>query len=251
MAGQAGAIEINWKLLGKFSDPPEQIVGTWLVFGCMLIFFALWAYYYKYRERGVIVVYRRYEKALIDYQRLHGLEAPAFRKSADSAFERLMEYHAQFKWDSYAGMTVGMVLVSVTLIAIEGPGLSEVYLTVLGVAVGFMLVAAILLCIADLLHTNTQSPIVPLEKRFALIDSSVQLGTLGTMLTLFAVLLFVALISLRVTIFGCVVYLGLLWFWQSKRRIQIDEFEEAFRLLVPADAHEHTGPITLEAYPEE
>lgn len=161
-------------------------------------------------------VYRPYEQALVRMGRL---------KLSD-----MLGYHSQFQWGNYAAVTIGMVLVTVTLIAVEEDELFATQRAIQYFAVFCMTTAAILLAYADLLHTNTQTPIVPVKTRFRMIDTSVQFGTLGAMVTLLAVLLFVAMISGVATFCACVVYVGVLLVVQHRRKIDLDEFFAYFEL---------------------
>ncbi len=183
------------------------VIGIFVVLLVVMARYAAWAW-------DFIAVYRPSEEKLLREGRLR--------------LSDVLDYHAQYHWGDYAAITIGMVLVSVTLIAVEGKSLQPTATAVQAVAVLTMVVAAVLLTYADLVHTNTQTPIIPIDRRFKLIDMSVQFGTIGTMLTFVAVLLFVALISLWATIVACICYVLVLYAVQKKRRIPKDEFEAYF-----------------------
>ena len=144
--------------------------------------------------------------------------------------ESVVNYHAQYHWGEYASLTVGMVLVSVVLLFDEDTCMPHLGPAVQPVIVCLMTVAAILLCWADLVHTNTQTPIIPVKTRFKLIDQSVRLGTAGTMMIIFSVMAFVALISFIATLICATVFVGALVYSFRNRRIEKEEFFDYFKV---------------------
>jgi hypothetical protein len=79
-------------------------------------------------------------------------------------------------------------------------------------------------------HTNSQTPIIPVDRRFRLIDLSVQFGTFGALIMVLAVLLFVCMISFYATLVSCIVFLVVLVVARHRRRIPKQEFFEYFNV---------------------
>jgi hypothetical protein len=166
------------------------------------------------KRRGAIGVYRPYELQTLLQGRLD--------------LQDLLSYHAQYHWADYAAVVIGMVLLSITLLVTSSQALGDVCTTIQWFAIVFMTVASILLIYADLVHTNSQTPIIPIRQRFRLIDVSVRFGMLGTMLIILSVMFFIAMVSVSATIFCCVVYIGVLWYVFFQRQIPKAEFFEYF-----------------------
>lgn len=195
----------------------EQV---WFAFGCVVITFVLLI--------GVILLhqvllggkhvgtYRTYEQELL--------------RRGDYPLQALLDYHSLYHWGDYAAVTLGMVLVSVTLITVDGDKLTGAMLEVQLIAIFTMIAAAVLLVFADLMHTNTQTPIIPLRSRFDLIDWSVRLGTMGTLVTVLAALFFVAIIDTWLTLAGCGFFLGTMILVYSVRRLPKAELAAYFRV---------------------
>lgn len=210
----------------------SQVQAFWCVVATFLALLAVVALQSK-RARSRVVVYRHYERALLDGGHLK--------------LEDLLNYHSQYSWGNYAAVTIGMVLLTVTLLALEADSLDAIETTIQNFAVFCMTAAAIMLSYADLMHTNTQTPIIPIKTRFELIDTSVRFGTLGTMITILAVLFFVAMISLPATAFACAVFVAVLLWVQSQRSIPKDELLDYFKITPPAgqDADSFDLPATM------
>lgn len=172
-------------------------------------------------KKNHVSVYRPYEEALLITKRLK--------------LEDMMSYHQQYNWGSYAAITIGMVLLSVTILVLDIEKLGDTHRVVLSAAVCTMAVSAILLYYADLIHTNTQTPIIPIDRRFRLIDISVQFGTFGAMLMILSVILFICLIEFWVTVVACAIYIAVTVTITVRRRVGLSEFEHYFGLDTDAE----------------
>jgi hypothetical protein len=204
--------EVDFSILLEVPNRPA-LFGFWMVIFVTGVLVAVVAMH-RLVEQKRISVYRPYEQALLDVGRLR--------------LNDLLSYHGQFQWGTYASITVGMVLISVSMLAVNIQDLSQDMATVHAVGVLVLTVAVILLASADLVHTNSQTPIIPVSKRFDLIDVSVGFGTLGAMLTILGLLLFVSTVSLHATFVACVAFGGVSWSVERVRRIPKKEFESYF-----------------------
>ncbi len=168
----------------------------------------------KLGTKKLVTIYRPYEETLLNLKRLK--------------LEDMLEYHSQYNWGNYAAITIGMVLLSITMLVIEFDKIDDSNKTLLYFALGFMSVSAVLLYYADLLHINTQTPIIPIKSRFRLIDWSVRFGSFGAMLMILSVFFFISMISLGATIFACITYVAISFFVTMTRRVPLKEFKDYF-----------------------
>jgi len=212
---------IDYSLLLTLSDlePREQgiVQGFWVV--CITFVLFLIILPLLMRSNRLIAVYRPYEERLLKLNRL--------------SLEDLLNYHSQFNWGNYASIAIGMVLLSVTLMVLNNDALTSIELTIQSVIVVVMAIATILLTFGDLIHTNSQTPIIPIQRRFKLIDVSVQFGTFGTILLVFSVLLFTCLISLGTAVLSCITFIGVITYAYGRRRIRKENFFRYFGIVNP------------------
>ena len=230
--GQAGGSDMCHQPHDKYSFTLlfthlgcSEVQAFWCVVTTFVVLLLV-VLFQRSRAHGQITVYRPYERALLDSGKLE--------------LDDLLSYHGQYTWGNYAAVTIGMVLLTVTLLALEADNLDAIETTIQNFAVFCMTAAAIMLSYADLMHTNTQTPIIPIKKRFELIDTSVRFGTLGTMITILAVLFFVAMISLPATAFSCVVFVAVLLWVQRQRSIPKDELLDYFKITPPPGESVHS-----------
>ena len=211
--------QIDLGLLINYNSLNEEergtVLGFWIVVGTFLI--VVLGIPVLQLGESTIAVYRPYEERLLKLSRLD--------------LEDLLNYHSQFKWGDYSGIAIGMVLLSITLIIINSTQIGSVNLTIQSVVVGVMAIAVVFLVFADLTHTNTQTPIIPVKRRFKLIDLSVQLGTTGTLLLIFAVLLFTSMVGISVVVVSCSVFLGTMVYANYVRRIPKTQFFRYFGIV--------------------
>lgn len=96
-----------------------------------------------------------------------------------------------------------------------------------------MAVAVVLLVFADLIHTNSQTPIIPVDRRFKLIDLSVQFGTGGTLLLVLDVLLFTSMIGIPIVLLSCAAFVATMVYSARIRRIPKSDFFRYFGVVDP------------------
>ena len=170
----------------------------------------------SFGHRRNVRVYRPYEEKLL----------------AEGLVERkaILDYHAQYDWGNYAAVTIGMVLLAINLIVVENQSLTRAESLIQAIGVGVMVVAAVCLSLADLVHRNTQSPIIPDGKRFQLISFSVRFGTVGALSMLIAVLFFVCLIDSNITAACCLTLIGVLTYVYIVRRVPKRALFEAYKV---------------------
>lgn len=203
----------SWSLLLKLEN--SEIQAFWWIVGAfvaLLVVVSLSGFFSRRR----INVYRPYELKLLEQGRLD--------------LKDVLEYHSQYHWGAYAATAVGMVLLAVTILLTSDFRLTEAQTLIQYIAIGSMTVATIILCWADLVHTNSQTPIIPIKKRFDLIDISVRFGTLGAMIMILSILFFVAMISAETTKVCCVVYVLVLTYVFRKRQPLKEEFFDYFKV---------------------
>ncbi len=214
VSGKMQAARGELELLTDFSN--DESIAFWFVVATFVALIGTISFSALFGSKKQVGVYRPYEQALLHHGKLE--------------LEDMLAYHSQYSWGNYAAVTIGMVLLSVTILAMDGDKLSDVERVIQVFGVICMTVAAIGLCWADLVHTNTQTPIIPVVRRFKLIDFSVQVGTMCTMVMLLAVLFFVCMISLAATIVCCVAYVVILIVVFKRRRVSKQEFFEYFNV---------------------
>jgi hypothetical protein len=192
----------------------NEIWGFWCVIITFFFLVGVIVYGNMYPDKDKVCKYRPYEEKLLHQGKLE--------------LKDIMDYHAQYSWGNYAAVTIGMVLISVAMLAMEGNKLNPAEKVIQIFAVVCMTAAAIGLCWADLLHTNTQTPIIPVDRRFKLIDRSVQIGTMGTMIMVLAVLFFVCMIDFVATLLSCATYIAIMFVVFRDRKIDKKEFYAYF-----------------------
>ncbi len=190
----------------------EILAGFWIVVFGMILFSILFPVLQMGKSH--VGVYRPYEERLLTLNRLK--------------LDDLLGYHSQYKWSNYSGMALGMVMLCVVLIITNRSSLSSLQITIQNIIVAVMSLAVIFLVFADLVHTNTQTPIIPIRTRFKLISLSVQLGTFGSFLLVYTVLLFVSMISLEIAIFSSMVLIFVVSYSYRVRRIPKKDFFKYF-----------------------
>lgn len=211
--------EIDFSLLVQLHEldakGSEAVIGFWIV----VVTFVLVVIAFPFLRRGerAITVYRPYEERLLEIDRLE--------------LDDLLDYHSQFKWGDYSAIAIGMVLLSITLIVKNSDEISSVNLTIQSVIVCTMAIGVVLLVFADLVHTNAQTPIIPVDRRFDLIDISVQFGTGGTLLLVLDVLLFTSMVGIPVVIISCTAFVITMLYTARARRVPKTDFFRYFGIV--------------------
>jgi len=191
----------------------------------------------RFSSKEFVTVYRPYEHRAL--------------QNGAMELKDLLNYHSQYHWGEYAAVTVGMVLVSVILMFDKDTVLPKVGIMVQPIVVALMTISSIALVWADLVHTNTQTPIIPINTRFKLIDMSVVLGTVGTMLMVFSVLLLIALINLEATIVSCSAFVAILVYSYRTRRVHKREFFDYFKVYSEEGWEEIDGNLIMQNQEEQ
>jgi len=192
----------------------QKWAAFWISLGILGLFIVVPFVNWLVSPARYVTVYRPYEER--------------FLKNGVFPLEGLLAYHAQYHWGHYAAVCIGMALLSLNLLLTDAVRLSGVDLLIQEFSAGLMTVASVLLVWADLVHTNSQTPLVPLGRRFKLIGLSVRLGTVGTMLIVVAVLMLVGLMTIWGTIAGSVVFLFALVYSTWCRMIEKQELYDHF-----------------------
>ena len=93
-----------------------------------------------------------------------------------------------------------------------------------------MAFAGICLASVDLMHKNSQTPLIPNESRFRLIKISIALGSFGILVMLSAILVFLNLLSQMLTFSVGFAVLAILALTVFVRSIPLAELEKHFDL---------------------
>ena len=144
--------------------------------------------------------------------------------------EQMMAYHAQYSWGAYAATAMAAMFISLPILILEASRLHPFQQSVLGWGTLLMAMAATCLAAVDLMHKNSQTPLLPNPSRFRLINISVTLGGLGILVMLAAILVFLNLLSQVLTFIFGFVALYIFSLTVLKRSVPFSELEEAFEL---------------------
>jgi len=147
-----------------------------------LVVFVYTALTQNMRAKGVVRSYRRAEEELMNLNKMSPQE--------------ILDYHRSYNWHSYAGLGFSTLFIIVALF-IEGRlGAGSGFdFAVIVFGLALVACAAVILGIVDLVHTNTLTPLVTVDKRFELINILIILGGLALSLKICAVGVFLALIN--------------------------------------------------------
>ena len=117
----------------------------------------------KMIRKGQIYRYRTYEKQMIIKGKLQ--------------LDDYIKYVKEFKFANYAAFSVSGAFIVITILLQSD--FTEVEELIRLFSVILLISASMFFVYADYIHTNTLSPIIPLIKRFKLIDCSLTLSLLG------------------------------------------------------------------------
>ena len=192
----------------------SKIIGFLIVLGSAAligIIICLWT-----RNKSYVTIYRPYEKRLLNQNRL--------------LLDHYIDYISKYAFGNYAAISIGMVLVVITLILFESDKFVGIDKFIMTFILFGLATASICFAYADIIHTNTQTPIIPINQRFKLVDLSIGLFQFGLYLTLFSILFFITLISLGATIISSIALIAILLLAQKKRAIKKERFFEYFNI---------------------
>ena len=144
--------------------------------------------------------------------------------------ESLIEYHTNIDWRTYASLSFSTLFIVVSFIVQNGvdPQLSMEEDMIYFVSVLLLASSAICLTAADMVHTNSLSPIVPLKKRFQLINLVVVLGGVAFIMQGAAVQIFLSLMNTWISIFGAALGLVLNFIVIKSRSFTLAALAEEF-----------------------
>lgn len=191
-----------------------KIIGfgiVWIAAIIVGIITILWT-----RNKSYVTIYRPYERKLLNQNRL--------------LLDHYIDYISKYAFGNYAAISIGMVLVVITLILFESEKFLGVDRYTITIILFGLATASICFAYADVIHTNTQTPIIPINQRFKLVDLSIGLFQLGLYLTLFSILFFITMISLVATIISSISLVVILLIAQKKRAIKKEQFFEYFNI---------------------
>ena len=161
-------------------------------------------------------IYQRFESLLVEKEKIKK--------------EDMMAYHAQYSWGAYAATAMAAMFISLPILILEASRLHPFQQSVLGWGTLLMAMAATCLAAVDLLHKNSQTPLIPNSSRFRLINISVTLGGLGILVMLAAILVFLNLLSQVLTFIFGFVALYIFSLTVLKRSVPFAELENSFKL---------------------
>lgn len=138
--------------------------------------------------------------------------------------EEILRYHTEYNWDGYASMSVGALMVVVSILIDRGPPHGERG-AVIVLSILFLALSAILLAIVDMFHTNTLSPIITTRKRFQLIDLILKIGSIAIVLQICAISSFIALINVWLSFAASAVALWFVVFFAVRRGMSVEELK--------------------------
>jgi len=146
--------------------------------------------------------------------------------------EALIEYHREYKWESYSGFALSAAIVVAALV-IQGDATGTAPFADAELALwnaGILAIAGALMAAAEIVHTNTLSPLVPIKTRLKVVGRSIVVAGIGITLAVSSVFAFIALAAPVVAIAGTLVFFFLVLWLQSARAIPRAEMIEQFEL---------------------
>lgn len=141
----------------------------------------------------------------------------------------ILNYHSQFKWSEIGALAFGALFIGVTFTVEKVPDDPESFFAMY-VALLVLVVSSTMLLVIGVVHINSQTPLLPIRIRFTMIDSSVVVGGLGTILTLMSATIFLSLIDTILTYSGAISFIMIYIFLQNKRVVKYEDLKEYFRI---------------------
>lgn len=169
-------------------------------------------------KNGRIRRYRHAEEYLVETGKL--------------SHEALIEYHREYRWEAYSGFALSAAIVVAALV-IQGDATGTSLFVDAELALwnaGILAIAGALMAAAEIVHTNTLSPLVPIKTRLKVVGRSIVVAGIGITLAVSSVFAFIALAAPVVAIAGALVFFFLVLWLQSARAIPRDEMIEQFKL---------------------
>lgn len=169
-------------------------------------------------KKGRIRRYRHAEEYLVETGKL--------------SHDALIEYHREYRWEAYSGFALSAAIVVAALV-IQGDATGTSLFADAELALwnaGILAIAGALMAAAEIVHTNTLSPLVPIKTRLKVVGRSIVVAGIGITLSVSSVFAFIALAAPLVAIAGALVFFFLVLWLQSARAIPREEMIEQFKL---------------------
>ncbi|WP_291843203.1 hypothetical protein [Maricaulis sp.] len=169
-------------------------------------------------RRGRIRRYRHAEEFMVEKGRL--------------SHEALIEYHREYKWEAYSGIALSAAMVVAALV-IQGDATGAAPFADSELALwnaGILAIAGAMMAAAEIVHTNTLSPMVPIRTRLKVVGRSIVVAGMGVSLAVSSVFAFIGLAAPFIAILGTLIFFFLGLWLQSARSIPRDEMLEQFQL---------------------
>jgi hypothetical protein len=214
---------------GVFAQRPSPSWGIAASLVSSLLGFAYIVISQNRAKAGMIRRYRRAEELLIGFGKM---------KAGD-----ILEYHRSYNWHAYAGLGFSTLFIIVPLFftdQIKTTDPLEKIAILLGL--GLLGFATVILGIIDLFHTNTLTPLVTTERRFALIDVILKFGGLALMLQICAAGVFLSLINSWLSVAMACLSLWLMIFITERRGVPIDQLVKEHGLTADQRAQLEISP---------
>ena len=169
-------------------------------------------------KKGRIRRYRHAEEYLVEKGKL--------------SHEALIEYHHEYKWEAYSGIALSAAMVVAALV-IQGDATGVAPFAEAELALwnaGILAIAGAMMAAAEIVHTNTLSPMVPIRTRLKVVGRSIVVAGIGVSLAVSSVFAFIGLAAPFIAVLGTLLFFFLGLWLQSARSIPRDEMLEQFQL---------------------
>jgi hypothetical protein len=182
------------------ADPPGGSVGLLVSLSGGVVIFGYVAVTQDRRQKDNIFRYRRAELKLLELKKMERQE--------------ILDYHAQYNWDTYAGLSFSVLLVIASLLFTLGNAIdTQEEEVIVFVSLLLLAVSSVALMIVDLFHTNTLSPLITAKKRFELVVVTIKIGSAAIILQVCGISSFLALINSWLSVFvSLVAVVGIVFF---------------------------------------
>lgn len=195
---------------GLFAQRPSASWGIAASLVSSLLGFFYIVFSQNRAKAGMVRRYRQAEKLMMGFGKINA--------------EQILDYHRSYNWHAYAGLGFSTLFIIVPLFFTDQIKTTDPFdnLAIL-LGLGLLGFATVILGITDLFHTNTLTPLVTTERRFALIDVILKLGGLALMLQISAVGVFLSLINSWLSVAMACLSLWLMIFITERRGVPIDQ----------------------------
>jgi len=144
------------------------------------------------------------------------------------SIDDMVAYHRAYNWGGYASVALSTAIVVAALTIDPNAPWQEQYIIIISCS-GLAIAGAILASV-DIVHTNTLSPLVPVNSRFRIIDKCIIFGGLGVTLVICSVISFLSLAHPALSIIGGVTFFSIMIHLSSARALPKEEVLTHFNL---------------------